>query len=136
MLTHDTGACVINNRGPGPDDGNDDTGDDNDEEEMVPNQGVIIEEVHEDEARAEEVEQEGDHVQAEYECNVVALETENDDKELWSGAYREMMFSEDYNHVEMFNEVRNGGNMSHKRKAWMQDANAMRQSLLIWRLGN
>ncbi|KAG2331161.1 hypothetical protein Bca52824_002341 [Brassica carinata] len=59
----------------------------------------------------------------EYECNVAALKAENDDEELWNGSYRETMFSEEYYRVDMFNEARNGGSVSQKRKAWMQDAN-------------
>lgn len=54
MLSHDIGAYVINNEGIRPDDGDDDSGNDNDEEDVVHNQGVIIEEVNEDEAKAEE----------------------------------------------------------------------------------
>lgn len=53
LITHDTGACVINNGGPPPGDGNDDSGDENDEEEIVPNQGIIIDEIVEEEEAAD-----------------------------------------------------------------------------------
>lgn len=52
MITHDTGACVINNGGHAPGNGGDDSGDESDEDEIVPNQGIIIESIVEDEEGA------------------------------------------------------------------------------------
>ncbi|RID71455.1 hypothetical protein BRARA_C03394 [Brassica rapa] len=107
MITHDTGACVINNGGPAPDDGNDDSDgeDDMDEEEDM----------------AEE-DQEVDPVQAEYEHNAVTVETENVDEEVWNDPYRETLYSVDYYPVEMLNADSSIGRMNQKRKNWLQDA--------------
>lgn len=48
MITHDSGACLIQNGGNDRDDGDNDSGDDADDIEMVPNRGVIIEEINEE----------------------------------------------------------------------------------------
>ena len=72
FIKHDTGACVINNGGVAPDAGDDDSGDDQDDVERVPNHGVIIEEINEeatgqeDEPIGQEEEAPTDPVQEEY----------------------------------------------------------------------
>ncbi|XP_013645844.2 uncharacterized protein LOC106350516 [Brassica napus] len=121
MITHDTGACVINNGGPAPDDGNDDSDGEEDMDVRAPNQGVIIEEVQEEEDRAEE-DQDVDPVQEEYEHNAVTVETENVDEEVWNDPYRETLYSVDYYPVEMLNADSSIGRMNQKRKNWLQDA--------------
>ena len=126
MLSHDTGACIINNGGHGPDggpdDGDEDNGNDNDDDEMVPNQGIIIEEIQEEEVQPDE-DQEDDPVQAEHERNADEFLTENEDEALWRGVYRESQFSEGRRgSVEPDNGQGVSIHVSQKRKAWMQEA--------------
>lgn len=98
MITHDSGACLIQNGGPDQDDGDNGSRDDNEDVEIVPNQRVIIEEI-DDHAVGGDGVQEGDQapgghqkevepvdpVQEEYERNILAMEEEADDDELWTG---------------------------------------------------
>ncbi|XP_018460221.2 uncharacterized protein LOC108831158 [Raphanus sativus] len=79
MLTHDSGACIINNGGMEQGGGDDDGDNDQDDDAPAPNHGVIIEEIHEEEAMEEEVV--ADPVQKEY-GNTEVMETEADDEEL------------------------------------------------------
>ncbi|KAG2266801.1 hypothetical protein Bca52824_073880 [Brassica carinata] len=122
LLTHDTGACVINNGGGAPDAGDDDSGDDQDEEVVVPNHGVIIEEVQEEAAEQEE--------------EIEDMEADADDADLWNGHARPTMFSEELTtNEEMYNPIdpfglraaaaTEGKEVDHgtKRKVWMEEAN-------------
>ncbi|KAL0845571.1 hypothetical protein Bca101_018817 [Brassica carinata] len=116
MITHDSGACLIQNGGPDQDDGDNGSRDDNEDVEIVPNQRVIIEEI-DDHAVGGDGVQEGDQapgghqkevepvdpVQEEYERNILAMEEEADDDELWTGIDGPM-------------------EKSLKRKAWMATA--------------
>lgn len=94
MITHDTGACVINNGGVAPDAGDDDSGDDQDDEEIVPNQGVIIEEINQEVTKLEK-EAPADPVQEEYERQIESMEAEADDEDLWNGHTMPTMFSDE-----------------------------------------
>ncbi|XP_056860041.1 uncharacterized protein LOC130508511 [Raphanus sativus] len=131
LITHDTGACVINNGGPGPggDDGNnsaEDNDEADDEVEMIPNQGIIIEEIG-DEDEVAEPDPVADQIQEEYERNVAALEEENDDDELWNGPARTTMFTSEMERdlvdPAVFNRGYNNADIGLKRKDWLRSAN-------------
>lgn len=127
LITHDTGACVINNGGPAPGDDNDDSGDDNDEVEIVPNQGIHIEDMGEEEAAAEP-DHETEPIQEDYERDVNAGETENVDEELWSGHGTHKLYSPDVegdlvSPITFRRNVYNGGEASLKRKNWLESTN-------------
>ena len=53
-LTHDSGACLIQNGGINHDDDDEECDDENGGDPEIPNQGVIIEEVHDGEPNGEE----------------------------------------------------------------------------------
>ncbi|XP_013694324.1 uncharacterized protein LOC106398287 [Brassica napus] len=99
MITHDSGACLIQNGGVGNVEEDDDSGDEDADLEIVPNQGVIIEEINEEandevavddmvedqnveaDGHHEDVEEEPqDKEQEEYERNIRAMEEEADDE--------------------------------------------------------
>lgn len=144
MLTHDSGACLIQNGGPDPDNGDNEQGDDDAEDvevEMVPNHGVIIEEINDDaaaeggddgnEAVGQNTEADTEPVdleQEEYERNIRMVEEEADDEELWNGHRKYTMFSSDVDRDEMYNPLYPNGqefpkgppeDPSLKRKAWL-----------------
>ena len=85
MLTHDSGACVIQNRGPRDGDEDDDSGGDNDD----------VEEINEEAAQGDEGEAEADPEEEAYERNIEMQEEEADDEELWSGAGKRTMFTDE-----------------------------------------
>ncbi|XP_056865058.1 uncharacterized protein LOC130511686 [Raphanus sativus] len=132
LITHDTGACVINNGGDAPDAGDNDSGDDHDDVELVPNQGIIIEEINDEDIGPEE-EAPVEHAQEMYERQVEEMEEVADDEELGRGPYIATMFSDEYNTEEMYStdpfglraaaasdkdEIAKG----MKRKVWMEEA--------------
>lgn len=133
MLTHDSGACVIQNGGPGDgDDEDSDSGDDHEVSEMRQNQGVIIEEINEEEEQANEDvgAADRDREQETYERNIQQQEEEADDDELWSGMGMRTMFSDDINSEEMLNPIYPFGRNTNskyeigvKRKTWLTDGN-------------
>ncbi|KAJ4912230.1 Uncharacterized protein Rs2_06851 [Raphanus sativus] len=139
MLTHDTGACVINNGGAAPDEGDDDSGDDRDDVEIVPNQGIIIEEIHE-EAQAQDEVAPLEPVQVEHEGQMETMEAEADD-ELWSDQAMPTMYSDDNTVEEMFNPIDPFGILAAakkensvvtqgmKRKNWIQEAHNNKNKL-------
>ncbi|KAG2330242.1 hypothetical protein Bca4012_020162 [Brassica carinata] len=111
----------------------------------VPNQGVIIEEVNEedneeDEAAGNAVE--GRNVEAEaepvdpeqekYERNIQIMEEEADDEQLWNGDGMHTMYSSDVNREEMYNPLYPNGQSfpmddaddpGLNGKAWLASAN-------------
>ena len=128
------------------------TGDDDADIQIVPNQGVIIEEINEDAnedvaadnnvAEGQNVEAEMKNVQAdaepedpeqeEYERNIREMEEEADDDYFWSGEGKQTMFSSDVNRDEMYTPPYPFRHRFHKpnedkaclkRKAWLTSAN-------------
>ncbi|KAG2264938.1 hypothetical protein Bca52824_072017 [Brassica carinata] len=74
-----------------------------------------------------EEEAEADPVQEEYERNIEAIENEADDEELWSGAGKQTMYSDDLICDEMYNPIdpfgiRKEKEIGAKRKGWLDDA--------------
>ncbi|XP_013629486.1 PREDICTED: uncharacterized protein LOC106335497 [Brassica oleracea var. oleracea] len=145
LITHDSGACLIQNGGPDNDDGAHNGDEEDDDIEIVPNQGVAIEEINEEvnegvvadgnEAAEENVEplvEEEDPEQEEYERNIRILEGEADDEKLWSGNGMQTMFTSDVDRDEMYNVLYPNGQRfpkdveeesGHKRKSWLSGAN-------------
>ncbi|KFK22361.1 hypothetical protein AALP_AAs46456U000100 [Arabis alpina] len=107
MLTHDSGNCLIQNGGPDhPSDGDDDDDEGNIQPEIVPNQGLIIEEILNvvDETETENVAHdavlnENQHMDSEDEGSV------NIDAEphLFDEFYGNSSFGNENNMEEMFN---------------------------------
>lgn len=128
MLTHDSGACLIQNGGMGNDDDGGNSEDDNPEEERANVPGIIIEEITEEEqqehdANGQEVREENNPV------DESGDQEEDLDAELWYAPANPTMSSEDFNMTEMYNPVsvhgeRNDSRESLKRKSWMEDANS------------
>ncbi|XP_048593471.1 uncharacterized protein LOC125576956 [Brassica napus] len=129
MLTHDTGACVIQNGGPGDGDEDDDSGDDNENVELPQNQGVIIEEINEEAVRGNEAAADAPE-EDEPERHNEMLEEDAEDDELWNGTGKRTIFSD-----ELYDEndyypypVRQIGTSDYeigsKRKTWLTDENA------------
>ncbi|XP_013688936.2 uncharacterized protein LOC106392677 [Brassica napus] len=134
MLTHDSGACVINNGGPGQadedddDDDDDDSGEDNEAPELVPNQGVIIEEVNDEEEHHDDAEDGGNEQEANEETVQDDMEEEEKEDELWNGSGMRTMFTDEAITEEMYNPIDPFGiktdrEVGIKRKAWMSEAN-------------
>lgn len=86
---------VLQNRGPRDGDEDDDSEGDNDDVEIPQNQGVIIEEINEEAAQGDEGEAEADPKEEAYERNIEMQEEEADDEELWSGAGKRTMFTDE-----------------------------------------
>ena len=125
MLTHDTGACVINNGGPAHDGGDDHDEGDQEDEPQDQNHGVFIEEIQEpipgDEDAAVVPAQE------EYERNIDVMEHEAEADELWSEAGKQTMYSDDLTCDEMYNPIdpfgiRKENESGAKRKGWLNEA--------------
>ncbi|XP_056854067.1 uncharacterized protein LOC130503474 [Raphanus sativus] len=122
MMTHDNGACQIQNGGPNPDGNNNDSGDDQ-PDDLVPNQGIIIEEIHDDEVQEEEanpVVPEGDGS----ERNMAEIDAADDDDELWHGDAMPNMYTDEIVMDEMYNPIDPFGIQAEresggKRKKWM-----------------
>ncbi|RID40304.1 hypothetical protein BRARA_J00361 [Brassica rapa] len=120
LLTHDTGACVINNGGAAPDAGNDDSGDDQDDEELG----------------AEQNEEEPvNPIQEEYERQTTDMVADAEDADdLWNGEAMPNMFSNEpigdemYNPIDPFGlraeaeKVEKAAGKSMKRKIWVEEA--------------
>ncbi|WZY73388.1 hypothetical protein YC2023_005628 [Brassica napus] len=129
-LTHDSGACLIQNGGIPQDGGDDDSEGDNDEDQPAVNHGVIIEEVNEDERNeAVDVEQEGiGNVQEEQvEGREDLIEEAEEEDDLWNGHTLPNLYSDELNTEEMFNPINPfvdgyDGREGLKRKAWMAEA--------------
>lgn len=126
MLTHDSGACVIQNGGPGDGGDDNDSGDDQEDGEIPPNHGVIIEEIHEDAAQGNE-EAVADQVGEAYERYVEMQEEVAEDDELWNGAAKRTMFTDEVYDEESYYPypVRKMGTSDYeigeKRKIWLTD---------------
>ncbi|CAF1710109.1 unnamed protein product, partial [Brassica napus] len=72
-------------------------------------------------------EAEVDPVQEEYERNIEAMENEADDEELWSGAGKQIMYSDELICYEMYNPIdpfgiRKEMEIGTKRKVWLDEA--------------
>lgn len=122
LITHDTGRCLIQNGGPddGGDNGGNDYEDDHHSEEnqneevLVPNRGVIIEEINEE----AEDQQGGTHGDQDGAMENVDVEIESEDEKevsipnesdgdggddiFWDGLAKQTMFSDDINSEEMY----------------------------------
>ena len=143
MITHDSGACLIQNGGADQNDEDNDSEGDDADVELVPNQGVLIEEIIEEsdevadadnEAEGHNVEAEAEPVdpeQEEYERNIRAWEEENDDDHLWKSEGKQTMFSSEIDVEEMYNPLYHHGQVVPeetpsesllKRKAWLSAA--------------
>ncbi|KAL0705355.1 hypothetical protein Bca4012_071780 [Brassica carinata] len=129
MLTHDSGACLIQNGGP-DNGGADDSGseDDNLEEDPAPPQGLIIEEIVEADQQEENVGGLDAVVDENMDNEIQVEEIAEEDDALWYGNAMPTMFSEEYNMNEMFNSLSAVGERPDtrealKRKAWMEAAN-------------
>ncbi|XP_013709534.2 uncharacterized protein LOC106413280 [Brassica napus] len=129
MLTHDSGACLIQNGGP-DNGGADDSGseDDNLEEDPAPPQGLIIEEIVEADQQEENVGGLDAAVDENMDNEIQVEEIAEEDDALWYGNAMPTMFSEEYNMNEMFNPLSAVGERPDtrealKRKARMEAAN-------------
>lgn len=118
LITHDSGACQIQNGGTRKDDGGNDSGGEDADIELIPNHDVIIEEINEGEEEGEAAANAGaeganmeaeaepvDPEQEEYEMKIREWEEENDDDQLWSGDGMQMMFSSEMEMREMYNPL-------------------------------
>ncbi|XP_013617766.1 PREDICTED: uncharacterized protein LOC106324324 [Brassica oleracea var. oleracea] len=109
MLTHNSGACVINNGGPDQvdedDDDDDDSGEENEAPELVPNQGVIIEEVNDEEEHQDDAEDGGNEQEADEEAGQEDMEEEEKEDELWNGLGMRTIFTDDVITEEMHNPI-------------------------------
>ncbi|RID78167.1 hypothetical protein BRARA_A01018 [Brassica rapa] len=123
LITHDSGACLVRNGGPDQDDDGNGSGDDNEDVEIIPNQGevggapdggIVPEGQHEE---GEPVEDD----QAEYERNFRAMEEEADDEELWTGDGMRTMYTDETEFLAL-NMEDTSMVRSLKRKAWLADA--------------
>ncbi|XP_033128162.1 uncharacterized protein LOC117125811 [Brassica rapa] len=124
MLTHDSGACIINNGGPGNEGDDDDSSDDGEGDIPIPNQGVLIEEIE------EEDEQGGgdDAVEGNQEAyeNVAAMEEEEDDDDLGTNNVQRTLNSVDGSSEDMCNlsdtiGLKEQATPTLKRKMWLFD---------------
>ncbi|XP_013665443.2 uncharacterized protein LOC106369893 [Brassica napus] len=129
MLTHDSGACLIQNGGQDNADEDDDNGsdDDNAGDGMANEPGLIIEEVVEAEEQAAAARVPDEVLQEEYERGIAAIEEEADEEALWNGETRPTLPSEDIIMGEMYSPFtltgeRCDGLEGLKRKAWMESA--------------
>lgn len=129
MLTHDSGACLIQNGGQDNVDDDDDNGsdDDNEGDGMANAPGVIIEEIVEAEEQGDVARDQDEVLHEEYERGIAAIEEEADEEELWNGEARPALFSEDFNMGGMYSPYtlsgeRRDGLEGLKRKAWMDSA--------------
>ncbi|RID79473.1 hypothetical protein BRARA_A02209, partial [Brassica rapa] len=137
LITHDSGACLIQNGGPDNDNGDHNGDEEDDDIEIVPNQGVVIEEINEvanDEAVADGNEEAGGNVEAlveeedpgqdEDERNIRLMEEETDEEQVMvtSDVDRDVMNNSLYPHGQQLpKDV--AEDLGHKRKSWLAGAN-------------
>ncbi|XP_013645882.2 uncharacterized protein LOC106350558 [Brassica napus] len=133
LITHDSGACLIQNGGAGNAEEDDDSGDEAADPVMVPNQGVIIEEINENanveqdendmvedqnveaNGQLEPVEADGHHgdveeepedtTHEEYQRNIRTMEEEADDEYLWGGNGKHTLFPSGVDTDEMYDPL-------------------------------
>lgn len=127
-LTHDSGACLIQNGGVNYDGDDEESDDENGGGPDAPPGGVIIEEIHEEEANGGEADMVED-VQEQVAVTDATNEepTESDNDEAWDDQAMHTIHSEELNTEEMFNPFNPFGTHSVnrevlKRKAWMEEA--------------
>ena len=119
MITHDSGACLIQNGGADQNDEDNDSEGDDADVELVPNQGVLIEEINGENEAVADNEFEGHNMEAEagsvdpeqeeYERNIRAWEEEND------------VYNPIYPHGQFIPKETPTGSIL-KRKAWLSAA--------------
>ncbi|KAF2565410.1 hypothetical protein F2Q68_00025842 [Brassica cretica] len=113
--------------GPGNDVDDDDSGDDGDGDILIPNQGVVIEEIEEEEDQAEDGDAEEENQEA-YESNIAAMEEEADDEDIWTSNAMRRMYTDDVISEEMHNPIDPFGLKEQaastlKRMTWLSDTN-------------
>ena len=127
MITHDSGACLINNGDPGNDGDDDDSDDDGEGDIPIPNQGVIIAENEEEDDQAKDGDADEENQEA-YESNIAAMEEEADDEDFWTNNAMRTMYTDDVISEEMHNPIDPFGLKEQaastlKRKTWLSDTN-------------
>lgn len=126
-LTHDLGACLVQNGNLNHDGDDEDSDGNNGGEHDVPNRGVIIEEIHEVEPNgdANVVQEENVQEKVEEEEDDLHEENANEYDELWSNQAMQTMYSDELNDEKMNNPInpfgtRRDGKELLKRKSWME----------------
>lgn len=137
-LTHDSGACLLQNGGPANED-DDDVSDGDDNEAQDPaNHGVIIEEIVDGGVNGGAGEEPVENEEAAVEpMDAPAAITDNDDAEaeMWTNQAMQTMYSGELNTEVMFNPInpsgsRRDGKELMKRKTWLEQTEGNKIMLL------
>ncbi|RID49757.1 hypothetical protein BRARA_H00535 [Brassica rapa] len=124
LITHDSGACLIQNGGPDNDNGDHNGNEEDDDTEFVVNDGVVADANEEAGENVEALVEEEDPGQDEDERNIRIMEEEADDEQI--------MFTSDVDRDVMNNPLYPHGQhlpkdvaeeSGHKRKSWLSGAN-------------
>ncbi|KAL0825200.1 hypothetical protein Bca101_048877 [Brassica carinata] len=137
-LTHDSGACLLQNGGPANEDDDDvSVGDDNETQDPA-NHGVIIEEIVDGGVNGGAGEEPVENEEAAVEpMDAPRAITDNDDAEdeMWTNQAMHTMYSGELNTEAMFNPInpsgaRRDGKELMKRKTWLEQTEGNKLMLL------